>query len=103
MIIYWAEGYILYGKTEKLLVARKEIGLDGNADKTKDKVMSRDQNARQSHNIDICSWFFERVDQFRYLGGNLRIPCSVQEEIKNRLKSASAFYYSEQNLLSPIL
>ena len=38
-------------KTEALVVASKEIGLDVNADKTKYMVMSRDQNAGQNHSI----------------------------------------------------
>ena len=37
--------------TESLVVASKEIGLEVNADKTKYMVMSRDQNARRSHDI----------------------------------------------------
>jgi len=35
--------------TEILVVASKEIGLEVDVDKTKYMVMSRDQNARQSH------------------------------------------------------
>ena len=38
---------------EALVVASKEIGLEVNADKTKYMVMSRDQNAGQSHSIQI--------------------------------------------------
>ena len=38
---------------ETLVVASKEIRLEANADKTKYMVMSRDQNARRSHNIKI--------------------------------------------------
>ena len=38
---------------EALIVASKEIGLEGNVDKTKYKVMSRDQNAGRSHNMRI--------------------------------------------------
>jgi len=34
---------------EALVVATKEIGLEVNADKTKYMIMSRDQNAGQSH------------------------------------------------------
>ena len=37
--------------TESLVVASKEIGLEVNADKTKYMVMSRDQNARRSHDM----------------------------------------------------
>jgi len=36
---------------ESLLVGIKENGLEVNADKTKYMVMSRDQNAKRSHNI----------------------------------------------------
>jgi len=37
--------------TEALLISSKEIGLEANADKPKYMVISRDQNAVQSHNI----------------------------------------------------
>jgi len=39
--------------TEALVVASKEIGLEVNSDKTKYVVMSRDQNAGQSHSMKI--------------------------------------------------
>ena len=38
---------------EGLIVASKEIGLEVNADETKYMVMSRDQNAGQSHSMKI--------------------------------------------------
>ena len=53
---------------EALIVASKEIGLEGNADKTKHMVMSRDQNAGQSHCMKIDNSSFERVEEFKYLG-----------------------------------
>jgi hypothetical protein len=40
-------------KHRSFLVGSKEIGLEVNADKTKNMVLSRDQNARQSQNIKI--------------------------------------------------
>ena len=43
-------------------MASKEIGLEVNADKTKYMVMSRDQNAGLSHNINIYNSSFERVE-----------------------------------------
>jgi len=43
---------------------------------------------------------FERVEEFKYLGTTLTNQNSVQEEIKSRLKSGNACYYSVQNLLS---
>jgi len=57
--------------TEALAVTSKEIGLELNADKTKYMVMSRDQNAGQSHNMKIDNSFFERVEEFKYVGTTL--------------------------------
>jgi len=42
----------------------------------------------------------ERVEEFKYLGTTLTNQNSIQEEIKSRLKSGNACYYSVQNLLS---
>jgi len=63
-------------------------------------VMSRDQNAGRSHNIKIDNISFERVEEYRYLGTNLRNQNSIQEEIKNSLKSGNASYHSVHNRLS---
>ena len=46
---------------EALVVATKEIGLEGNADKTKYMIMSRDQNAGQSYSMKIDKSSIERV------------------------------------------
>ena len=73
LLIYGDDVIILGGSvhtaeknTELLVVPSKEIGLEGNADKTKYTVMSRDQNAGQRHNIQIDYSSFERVEQFKY-------------------------------------
>ena len=58
--------------TEALVMAGKETGLEVNADKTKYMVMSRDKNAERSYSIKIENSSFERVDQFKYLGKNLK-------------------------------
>jgi len=52
---------------EALIVASKETGLEVNACKTKNMVMSRDQNAGQIHSMktDIS---FQIVEEFKYLG-----------------------------------
>jgi hypothetical protein len=50
--------------TETLVVASKKIGLEVHADKTKYMVMSSDQNAGQSHNINTDNSSFERVEEF---------------------------------------
>ena len=63
-------------------------------------VMSRDQNAGRSHNIKTDNRSFERAEEFKYLGTTLTNQNSIQEEIKNKLKSGNACYYSVQNLLS---
>ena len=82
-------------------MASKELGLEVNADKTKDMVMSRDQNAKRSHSMKIGS--FESVEDFKYLGTILTNCNSIQEEIRSRLKSGNACYHSVQNLLSSSL
>jgi len=69
-----------------LIVASKEIGLEVNADKSKYMVMSRDQNAGQSHSMKIDNSSFERVEEFKYLGTTLTNQNSIQEEIESRLK-----------------
>ena len=75
LLVYADDGNILGGSvytvkkiTEALVVASKESGLEINANKSKYIVMSRDQNARRSHNIKIDNSSFERVEEFIYLG-----------------------------------
>jgi hypothetical protein len=46
--------------------------------------MSRDQNARRSHNRKIDNSLFEIVEKFKYLGTTLTNQNYIQEEIKNR-------------------
>ena len=84
---------------EDVELARKEIGLKVNADKT--KHMSGDQNAERSHNMKIDDSSFERVEEFRYVGTTNQN--SIQEEMKSRLKLGNACYHSVQNLLSSSL
>jgi len=49
--------------------------------------------------IKIDNSFFERVEQFEYLGTALTNRNSIHEEIKSRLKSENTCYYSVQNLV----
>jgi hypothetical protein len=51
-----------------LIDASKEFGLEGNVEKTKYMLVSRDQNAGQSREIKIGNRSFENVSQFKYLG-----------------------------------
>jgi len=89
--------------TAVLVVASKEIGLEGNDDKTKCMVMSRDQNSRRSCNLTIDNNSLERVKQPKCLGTTLLDQNSNQEEIRSRLKSGNACYNLVQNLLSSSL
>ena len=63
-------------------------------------VTSRDQNAGRSHNMKTDCSSFEREEQFKCLRTNFTNQNSIQEEIKNSLKSGNACYHSVQNLLS---
>jgi hypothetical protein len=67
-------------KTEALVVASKEMGLEGSASNTNYIVMSRDHSEGRSHNKKIDNSSFVRVEQFRYLGTTNQK--SVQEEIR---------------------
>jgi hypothetical protein len=76
--------YNVEKNTEILVVDSKEIDLEVNVDETKYMVMSRDQNARRSHNIKIDNSLFEIVEEFKYLGTTLTNQDSIQEDIKSR-------------------
>ena len=78
--------------TEALVIATKDIGLEVNAEKTKNMVMSRDQNAGQIINI--------QTGNKSYLSTPLTNKTSVHEEIKSRLKLENACYHLVQNFLS---
>jgi hypothetical protein len=101
--ILGGSGHAIKKNTEALVAASKENGLEVNAEKTKYMVISRNQNAGQSHNIKLDNKSFERVEQFRYLGTTLTNQNSIQEEIKSRLKSGNACYHSVQDPLSSSL
>jgi len=51
MIMYWVATYITYYKenAEALVVVREEIGLEVNVDKSKNMIMSQDQNAKSQY------------------------------------------------------
>jgi hypothetical protein len=63
-------------------------------------AMFRDQNAGRSHNIKTDNNSFERVDELKYFGTNIRNQNSIQKELYSRLKSENDCYYLVQNLLS---
>jgi hypothetical protein len=73
--------HIKQKNTEALLVTNKKIGLEVNADKTKYMVMSRNQNAGRSHNININIKPFERMEHFKYLRKSPTNQNPIQEGI----------------------
>jgi hypothetical protein len=86
--------------TETLLEASRDIGLEINAEKTKYMIMTRHQNSGRNQNIKIANESFEKMEKFRYLGTTLTNQNDIHDEIKSRLSSGNACYYSVQNLLS---
>jgi hypothetical protein len=65
------------------------------------RILSRNLNAGQNHDIKIVDRCFENVAKFRYLGTTVTNQGLIQEEVKRRLNSGNACYYSVQkNLLS---
>jgi hypothetical protein len=83
---------------ETLIDASKEVGLAVKTEKTKYMLLSRHQNAGQSHDIKIVNKCFKNVAKLRYLGTTITNQNLIQEEIKRRLNSGNACYHSVQNL-----
>jgi hypothetical protein len=63
-------------------------------------IMSRHSNPGQNQNIRIANELFENVAKFKYLGTTVTNQNDIQDEIKSRLNSGNACYYSVQNILS---
>jgi hypothetical protein len=66
--IFGGTVYTIKKNTEASVVASKEMGLEVNANETKNMVMYRDQKAGQSHIIRTENFSFENVRRFGYLG-----------------------------------
>jgi hypothetical protein len=73
---------------------QKEVGLEGNIEKTKYMLVPRDQNAGQNREIKIGNRSFENVSRFKYLGTTVTNQNLIQEEIKKRLNYGNACYHS---------
>jgi hypothetical protein len=86
--------------TETLLEASREVGQEINSEKTKYMIMFRHPNSGQNQNIRIANGSFENVATFKYFGMTLTNQNDIHDEIKTRLNSGNACYYSVQNILS---
>jgi hypothetical protein len=62
--------------------------------------MSRHPNSGQNQNIRTANESFESMAKLKYLGTTLTNQNDIHDEIKSRLHSGNAPYYSVQNLLS---
>jgi hypothetical protein len=87
-------------KTEALLDASKEVGLEVNPEKTRYMLMSHSQKIGLTHSIKIGNMSFEDVAKFKCLGATLTDQDCRQVEIKSRMKSGNACYSSVHSLLS---
>jgi hypothetical protein len=86
--------------SETLLEASRDVGLEINAEKTKYVIMSRHPNSGQNQNIRVANESFENVAKFKYLGTTLTNQNDIHDDIKSRLNSGNACYYSVQNSVS---
>jgi sorting nexin-29 len=86
--------------TKSLLEASRNIDLEINAEKTKYMIMSHNPNSGHNQNLRIVNESFEKVAKFKCLGMTLTNQNDIHDEIKSRLNSGNACFYSVQNLLS---
>jgi hypothetical protein len=63
-------------------------------------TMSRHPNSEQNQNIGISNELSEKVVKFKYLRTTLTYQNDIHVEIKSRLNSGNACYYSVQNIFS---
>jgi len=88
----------LRGNTYVLVEACDEIGLQVNIEKTKYIIIRRNAVNNGHRYITINNENIEKVNKFKYLGGYGAIKNEVTEEIKSRLPTRNACFYSVQKL-----
>jgi hypothetical protein len=84
--------------TDALSQASRDVGLEINAGKRKYMIISRPPNSGENQNLRTANESFENVAKFKYLGTTLTNQNDIHDEIKSRLNSGNAYYYSVQNL-----
>jgi len=57
-------------------------------------IMSRHTNSGQNQNIRITTESFEKVAKFKYMSTTPTNQNDIHDEIKSRLNSGNACYYS---------
>jgi hypothetical protein len=85
-------------KTATILESIRDVGLEINAEKTKYMIMFRHPNSGQNQNTRIANELSENMAKFKYMGMTLMNQNGIHNEIKSRLNSGNACYYSVQNL-----
>jgi hypothetical protein len=93
MLICWT---IVQIPSKRKQESSRDIGLEINAEKTRYMIMSHHQNSGQNQNIRTGNELFENMAKFNYLGMMLTNQNDIHDEIKNRLNSGNACYYSVQ-------
>jgi hypothetical protein len=79
-----------------------DVGLEINTGKTKYMSMSHHLNSGKNQNVRIANESFENMAKFKYLGMTLTNQNDIHVEIRSRLNSGNACYYSIKNLCLPI-
>jgi len=95
--VYWAKHTCCEEKHRRFSFTSEELGLEGNAEKTKCIFMCCQQTAGQSHNIKIANKSFESVAKFRCLEMAPTNENCIHVEIKNKLNSENTCYPSVKN------
>ena len=79
----------------------RRAGLNVNTGKTKYMVMSKNKRPQSTsmEPLQVGTYSFEQVPNFKYLGSVLTDSNETSEEIKERLKAGNKAYFSMQHLI----